>query len=204
MITNKNEIAKVLDVEGKDYLNSIKVTYTTSEAFKERKADVGDFFYREESMGNNIKVVPVAYAFQLICFTEEGEFVDKLVLKDTGVAIKEREEYKEFHAKNGKGATRIKDGVLILLYLSDRKEFCEFFCSGGLLRGSIKLLDLADEEKEFNLFTVLVEKGKRTYVNLSCTETGKTFKLEDIEKAKMLLTDKEIVNDDEEKSNRVR
>lgn len=156
--------------ELKTYVEPIKVTYQTSDAFKKRLAELGEFFYNGESLGKEIICVPIRYCFQANATKNNGN--------DFQSTIKFTEEFHNFaklprfttwRKKYEADGCKIDMGVSLFLYLPELNMFASFFCKNKLLQGAVKTTPAISQKKAVKLVSIWNEKNGREWAELSPT-----------------------------------
>ena len=177
--------------EPTNYIPSIKVTYQTSVHFGEKKADLGDFFLEDQSLGNEIQVTAIAYRYQAIALTKESKsFIESLVMGEGAVPFRDSKEYLDFVKKHADDD--VAYGIDILLYLPEYNLYGVIFCKKKLLKGGLLILKLAGKGNLVSIKTIPKSYEKLTWYELEITSLGKKIEIPDSDK-KVEIYESQIV-----------
>lgn len=173
LVVNEQAQKNLADIaEPVNYVPSIKITYQTSDHFAEGKAKLGDFFLDDQSLGNEIHVTALAYRYQAIALKKESSgFLESLVMGEGSIPFRETPEYLAF-IKKYKDDT-ISYGIDILVYLPEHNLYGVLFCKKKLLKGGLKILELAGNNKVVSIKTVEKNWETKKWYELAITPLGR-------------------------------
>ena len=140
------------------FVPSLKITYGVSKHIGEDGSVPGDFFVDGKTLGKSITVCSLSYRFQAIAMTQDGEFVESLVLTKAGkedIRFKDREEYKRFMTANA--SNKVDDGFDQLLYIPETQQFGVFFFKKKLAKYAAPVMEGSKNGGLVNIKTVKKE-----------------------------------------------
>ena len=172
MLTVGSNLMAMAENNSSDYIPSLKVTYKTSKAFEDRKAEVGDFTVDDLSYGKSLEVVALAYKLKSVA-VEDNDFKGFYSALDDGTPFHEKQAYKDFCAKYPNA--KIEDGVEVLLYIPDRSKYVALLARKKLLEGALKIINLSNGDKVVKVTNIVKEWNKRAWVVFEVEKTDKTF-----------------------------
>lgn len=179
-----------------NFIPEIKITYKTSQHFGDGKAKLGDFFFEDTSLGQEISVVPIAYNYQAIARKRgepgKGDFIDKLVLPESDLAFRDNPAYHEFSTKYNEAD--IEEGLLILLYLPDTNIFGVLFAKKFLAEGGFNILKSGGDYRVLKVKTEKQanKKQDRVWFTLSVSDTGRNLQNIENEEERVKIFTKSI------------
>ena len=169
-----SEMQEMKDSGGSSkFVPSIKITYGVSKHIGEDGSVPGDLFLDGKKIGTSMTVCSIAYRFQAIAMSQDGEFIESLVLTKKGkedVRFKDREEYKRFMGANTKN--KIDDGLDQLLFIPEINAFGVFFfkkkladaaeptMSGSANGGLVTLTTYKKEWKSFSWYQLKTSQAE--------------------------------------------
>ncbi len=201
-LIKSDEAAKNLaDIqEPKNYVPSLKITYQTSEHFGEGKANLGDFFLSDQSLGGTIQVTAISYRYQAIALEQESKsFLESLVMGEGDVPFRETKEFKAFCTKH-KDDT-VDYGIDILLYLPEHNLFGVLFAKKKLLKGGLLILEKGGNGNLLSIKTIPKAWEKRKWYELEVTPMGKKINLPDETDDKVEIYENQIISSISENDN---
>ena len=140
------------------FIPSLKITYGVSKHIGEDGSVPGDFFLDGKTIGKEMTVCSLAYRFQCISLTKDGEFVESLVLTKEGkedIRFKDREELKRFQVANKNN--KVDDGFDQLMYIPEINAFGVFFFKKKLAKYSEPVMRSSANGGLVNIKTVKKE-----------------------------------------------
>ena len=171
------------------YLDSLKLTYSSSKQFEDESAKIGDFFVND-SLGNEIDVWIPFYGHQVLAL-DEDDFKGKIIFSYLESRYDKTEKYKKFMEENGKYDP--ESGFLFLVYLPKLDKFTQFFMKGTLKHPGAQIINKLIEHNFFRLTASKVEGKKYLKVKVDVIQPFKlpTMNKERLDKAiEMLLAEK--------------
>ena len=213
----KNENTSLIPKEAQDnlkkmgaptnYVPSIKITYAISPHFSEGKAKLGDFYFNDQSLSNEIKITALTYRYQAIALDSDSKrFIESLILGESAVPFRETEEYQKFIVKHKDD--EVQDGFDILVYLPEYKMFGVIFCKKKLIKGGLQILELAGNGNVVSVKTIPKKWESLAWYELEVKPTNQKVatpdseKVEEIYKNQIIGADEAEVEEDTSKRKR--
>ncbi|MHA1790245.1 MAG: hypothetical protein ACTSXT_13615 [Candidatus Helarchaeota archaeon] len=132
----------ILANKTKNFLDNLKLTYSSSDHFAERKAELGEFFFQDENLGHSINVYIPFYGYQILAMKDGGKsFGDCIVFPYTEKDYPENKKYKKFIKDWTLPNVKIDQGIIFLVYIIEKEQCGAFFCKGTLLSAANKIIN---------------------------------------------------------------
>ena len=124
----------------KGYIEPLNVTYQTSDAFKKRQADLGDFFFNGESLGTEILVVPLRYCYQINAVEgPQKNFKGCIKFPEDQSKYVSSDKFNKWSTEQANKGFNLINGISIFLYIPSINSFAAFFCKNKLLQGGANI-----------------------------------------------------------------
>lgn len=172
MLTVGSNLMAIAEDSASNFIPSLKVTYKTSKAFEERKAEIGDFTADDISLGKTVEVVAITYKLKSVA-VKENDYKGFYAAIDDGTPFRDKPAYKKFVADYADCV--IEDGVEVLLYIPERHKYVAFLAKKKLLEGALKIINMSNGEKIVKVTSIVKEWNKKSWVVLDVAPTDKEF-----------------------------